>query len=142
MAGASDMKQWMRKGRDLFLMTGDVKYIDAMERRGGNVWKELPCVAELAVTRDINHTLFVNLYSRAAVEMDGVSFEISGSGSMRDHVKVTTRSPIPRNVRLRLLGAGGSPSRYVSKRIKPGAETFEIRFDKLIDRKQCKQGDR
>ena len=140
--GASDMQLWMRKGRDLFLMTGDVKYIDAMERRGGNRWKELPCVAELAVTRDINHTLFVNLYSRAAVEMDGVSFEISGSGSMRDHVKVTTRSSIPRNVRLRVLGAGGSPSRYVSKRIKPGAETFEIRFDKLIDRKQCKQGDR
>jgi len=134
--GASDMQLWMRKGRDLFLMTGDVKYIDAMERRGGNRWKELPCVAELAVTRDINHTLFVNLYSRAEVEMDGVSFEISDGGSMRDHVKVTARSSIPRNVRLRVLGAGGSPSRYVSKRIKPGAETFEIRFDKLNDRKQ------
>ena len=113
-----------------------------MERRGGNRWKELPCVAELAVTRDVNHTLFVNLYSRATVEMDGVSFEISGGGSSRDHVKITTRSPLSRNVHLRIPGAGGIPSRYVSKRIKPGVETFEIRFDKLNGRKQCKQGDR
>lgn len=124
--GASDMQLWMRKGRDLFLMTGDVKYIDAMERRGGNRWKELPCVAELAVTRDVNHTVFVNLYPNGTIEMDGVVFEISSERPANGKVKVRTRSAIARNVRFRMPGVGNRPAKYVHRRILAGVKTFEL----------------
>ncbi len=126
MTGASDIKLWMCRGRDLFLMTGDVKYIDAMERCVGNRWKEFPCVVGLAVTRDVNHTLFVNLYPNGTIEMDGVVFEISSERPENGKVKIRTRSPIARNVRFRISRIGNRPAKYIHRRILAGVETFEL----------------
>ena len=86
-------------------------------------------VADLTVTRNVDHALFVNFYPDATIEMDGVAFAITSGGSANGRVKVTTRSPIPRNVRFRMPGKGTEPSKYMNRRIKAGTDTIALPFE-------------
>ena len=135
---ASDVRdsiQWLQLNRELFLLTGEVRYIDAIasvccgrSAAGGDAKRRFAKVADLTVTRNVDHALFVNFYPDATIEMDGVTFAISGGGSANGRVKITTRSPIPRNVRFRMPGKGTEPSKYMNRRIKAGTDTIELPF--------------
>ena len=131
-----DSVDWIRLNRELFLLTGDVKYIDAIDSAcggavplGDDAKRRFSAAADLTVTRDVNHTLFVNLYPDCTIEMDGVKFVISGVNPANGKVKVTMRSAIARNVRFRIPESGNRLERYLHRRIKAGEETVELRFD-------------
>ena len=127
-----DAVQWLRLNRELFLLTGEVRYIDAIAGACRNT-DDAKCrfseVADLTVTRNVDHALFVNFYPDATIEMDGVAFTISGGHSANGRVKITTRSSIPRNVRFRIPGKGTEPSKYMNRRIKAGMDTIELPFE-------------
>jgi hypothetical protein len=124
-----DSAGWIRLNRELFLLTGDVKYIDAIDsacRNTNNKTCGFTDVMDLTVTRDVNHTLFVNLYPNCTIEMDGVRFAISSESPANGKVKVRTYSAIARNVRFRIPVLGNRPAKYIHRRIKAGEEAFEL----------------
>ena len=136
---ASDVRgsvHWLRLNRELFLLTGEVRYIDAIAsaccgRRaaGDDAKRRFAKVADLTVTRNVDHALFVNFYPDATIEMDGVTFAISRENSSNGRVKVTTRSTLPRNLRFRIPGKGTEPSKYMNRCIKAGTDTIVLPFE-------------
>ena len=129
-----DVILWIRLNVDLFLVTGDWKYMDSVELayfnaylagiwRGGafgpffirghgrhteqrgqcgyaynhccvnNLPRTFMDVASVVVTRAGDGAFSVNFYQDAAVELDGVRFEISGNYPVRGVVAVKVSDP-------------------------------------------------
>ena len=163
-----DSVHWIRLNRDLFMLTGDAKYLDAMEETyfnaflGGilrdgtytafavraaqrhhvdyqcgykynhccadNAPRTFVDMAEATVTRDVNHTLFVNFYQDADVTVDGARIEISGGYPVKQSVTVKITTDIRRNVRFRIPGFGLKPTTWRKETVPAGGKTFQLWF--------------
>jgi DUF1680 family protein len=161
-----DSIHWMRLNYELYLITGDVKYVDAIEftyynafmagvyRDGkygafavraehrhetqyqcgyrynqccvNNIPRGFMDFAELAVTRNVDRTLFVNFYENGTIVADGVKFEISGDYPVKKLVEVKTTSKTDRLVRFRIPGFGVKPTVWRTERIPKGEKVFKI----------------
>ena len=165
-----DTIHWIRLNYDLYLITGEDEYMDAVEfayfnaflagvfrdgtwgaftvrdavrhdhdRQCGyaynhccvnNIPRTFMDMAAGTVTVDRKHVFHVNFYQDAKVELDGVTFEISGNYPVGDSVFVRTSEPV--NVQFRK--PGWCPSLRIAR---PTDTLYVLMFDmapRIIER--------